>query len=194
VAHVPLEQRSTARLLIGFVGTIILPVAAAFVVVAIVAASHTRSFSSLGGRTHLKSIPVSQAACPSVVAMHDAANAFQNETPVFGLGSDGRGHLVRWPATRPALRHAADVLDVTIAAGIPHVPAPVQDYLTRVRVNIKQGREQAALANDPTAYMQRVQPLVTNGQSAFGFASDLVGHACSVDLGADNGVVTAMHP
>jgi hypothetical protein len=33
MAHVPLEQRSTTRLLLGFVGTTILPVAAAVVVI-----------------------------------------------------------------------------------------------------------------------------------------------------------------
>jgi hypothetical protein len=33
VAHVPLEQRSTARLLLGLVGTAILPIAAALAVI-----------------------------------------------------------------------------------------------------------------------------------------------------------------
>jgi hypothetical protein len=33
VAHVPLEQRSTSRLLLGFVGTVVLPVAVAAAVI-----------------------------------------------------------------------------------------------------------------------------------------------------------------
>ena len=187
-------RRRIRSIIAVFIATASVGVLAVLIVVAMSAASVGRSFSQIGQRNHLQPVPVSKNACPYVVAMHNAANVFQNQTPVLGVGFDGRGNLLPWPRTRPALSHAADVLDVTIAAGIPHVPPPVQDYLTTVRVDIRQGREEAVLANDPTTYVQRVQPLLTSGKRAFGFAGDLVGHACSVDLGADNGVESATTP
>jgi hypothetical protein len=187
-------RRRIRSFIAAFIATAAIGLLAVVIVVAISAASVARSFSHIGQRNHLQPIPVAKNACPYIVAMHNAADAFQNQTPLLGFGADGRGHLLPWPTTRLALSHAADVLDVTIAAGIPHVPPPVQAYLTTVRADIKQGREQASLTNDPNAYLQRVEPLLTSGQRAFGFAGDLVGHACSVDLGADNGVVAATNP
>ncbi len=186
-------RRRIRSIIAAFIATAAIGLLAVVVVVAI-SASVGRSFSHIGQRNLLKPIPVSKSACPYIVAMHDAANAFQSQTPLLGFGVDGRGNLVPWPTTRAALSHAADVLDVTIAAGIPYVPPPVQAYLTTVRVDIRQGREEASLTNDPNAFLQRVEPLLTSGQRAFGFAGDLVGHACSVDLKADNGVVAATNP
>src|SRR5262249_6854212 len=121
-----------------------------------------------------------------VVAMHNAANDFQSATPSLILGLDEQGQMHIWPQSRPALTHAADVLDVTIAAGEPHLPSQVQTYLARVRVDISKGRRQAALATTSSDYVTRVAPLIASGKSSFGFAGDLIGHACSVDLGADN--------
>jgi hypothetical protein len=174
-----------------FAAAFVIGSVAASVVVVIAAADFARSFGEIGQREHLKPIAIQKSACPYVVAMHDAANEFQGETPFLGYAPDAFGHLRPWPESRPSLLHAADVLDVTIAAGVPHLPAPVQTYLTRVRVDIEQGRRQAPSAATPDAYLARVTPLLANGQRAFGFAGDLIGHACSVDLGAGGGSPSA---
>jgi hypothetical protein len=164
--------------------------AAVCVVVAIAAADFLRSFDDIGKRDHLTPIPIAKSACPYVVAMHDAANEFQNEVGSFDLAVLLYPPARPWPQSRPALRHAADVLDVTIAAGIPHVPPPVRTYLTRVRIAIDEGRRAAAVAATPNAFVARVEPLIAKGRREFGYAGDLIGHACSVDLGADSAPVS----
>jgi hypothetical protein len=193
--HLPVAvSRARRRVFWGlsaFITAFVIGGIAVSVVVVLAAADFARSFGHIGERDHLKPIPVAESACPYVVAMHNAANDFQSATPIFGLAPDAHGIMRPWPQARPALSHAADVLDVTIAAGIPHVPPQVQTYLTRVRVDIDGGRRQAALAATPDAFLARVEPLLENGKTAFGFAGDLVGHACSVDLGADSAVQPA---
>jgi hypothetical protein len=173
--------------LVAFVATFLVGGVAVSVAVAFAVAGLDRSLGHLGERDHLKPIPIDASACPYVVAMHNAANDFQNATPPVELilAFDGKNRPRYWPRSRPGLTHAADVLDVTIAAGVPHLPTEVQTYLTRVRVDISKGRRQAALATTEPEYLTRVSPLIASGKSEFGFAGDLIGHACSVDLGAD---------
>jgi hypothetical protein len=186
------EQRTRRRIrsiIAVFIATTAAGLLAGSVVVAIAGVGVGEWFIGLGQpetneRPHLKAIPVSKDACPYVVAMHKAANAFESQTPAFELVPEGRGQVIRW---RPAVSHAADVLDVTVAAGIPHVPPLVQAYLMTVRVDIERERELALPAKDAGAFLSEVMlgSASTDVQRAFGFAGDLVGHACSVELGAD---------
>jgi hypothetical protein len=174
--------------LVVFVAAFLLGGVAVSVGIAFAVAGIDRSLGHMGARDHLKPIPIDASACPYVVAMHNAANDFQNATPALEFVIDEPGNPLPWTQSRAALTHAADVLDVTIAAGVPHLPPQVQTYLTRVRVNIGKGRRQAALATTRTQFLTSVEPFIDSGKSEFGFAGDLIGHACSVDLGADSSV------
>lgn len=133
-----------------------------------------------------KPIPISTAACGYVVAMHSAANDFQAAYPLFGVVLDARGNQVPWPPVRARLARAADVQDFSVAASVPHFPAEVQRYLLQVRADIAAGREQVVVAPDGITFWERNGDVFHDGQVAFGYAGDLIGRQCRVQLGADS--------
>ncbi len=145
-------------------------------------------FSKIGTaeRKHLDPIPIAANACPYVKLMHEAANRFQIAYPIFGISVDANQHQLTWPQTRQRLRHAADVFEVAIVAGTPHFPKRVRNYLDVTRVELVGGRRQLAAALDAFDFTQRTMNAFDAGKTAFGFAGDLIGHRCQVELGASD--------
>ena len=160
--------------------------AAVVVFVGIMIALIAHSLSHIGERKHLKPIPVAASACPFVEAMHDAANELQKAYPVFGVAFDPHGRALTWPQTRKRLARAGDVLEYSIAAGLGQFPAQVQGYLEEVSRQIQAGRAQLRDAHDEFDFFQRTSERWEDGQVAFGFAGDLIGGQCGVQLGADS--------
>jgi hypothetical protein len=137
-------------------------------------------------RKHLDSIPIAASACPYVEGMHEAANRFQIAYPFLGLSFDAQNRQLTWPQARARLRRATDELDFSLAAGIPHFPLRVQRYLTTARNDVLAGRRNLALARSTSDFTFGTDTLFEHGRTAFGYAGDLIGHRCSVDLGADD--------
>jgi hypothetical protein len=117
--------------------------------------------------------------------MHAAANQFQIAMPSLGTAFDAQGQELTWSETRARVTRAADVLEFTLAAGYSQFPPPIQGYLETVRNDIRLGRAEAALASDGWDFAVRTAELWNQGQTAFGYAGDLVGMQCGVQLGAD---------
>ena len=136
-------------------------------------------------RHHLKPIPIAATACPYVSAMHSAANAFQTAMPTFGIALDAHGRALTCRQTRTRLGRAANRFDASIAVSIPQFPAQLGYLLQVVRNDIHAGRIQLRAAHDGSDFWNRTNALFDHGQQAFGYAGDLVGHRCSVQLGAD---------
>jgi hypothetical protein len=155
-------------------------------VTAVVAFSYLFSNFEIKQREHLDPIPIAASACPFVEGMHEAANRFQIAYPTLGVSLDAQGRELPWPETRARLRRATDTLDFSLAAGIPHFPARVQRYLTTARNDVLAGRRTLALARSTSDLAFGANDLFEHGRTAFGYAGDLIGHRCSVDLGADD--------
>jgi hypothetical protein len=136
-------------------------------------------------RKHLDPIPIAASACPYVEGMHEAANRFQIAYPVLGASFDANMRELTWPETRARLWRATDTLDFSLAAGIPHFPVRVQRYLTTARNDVLAGRRNLALARSTSDFAFGANDLFEHGRTAFGYAGDLIGHRCSLDLGAD---------
>jgi hypothetical protein len=161
-------------------------IATPVVLVAMVIAQLGNSLSHIGERKHLKPIPISKSACPYVAFMHAAANNYQSNAPLFGIAFDANGHLVPWSRERPHLDATLQLLEGSIKAGTPHFPHPIRAQLAITQGAVHEGRLQLARSSNPGDLITRAQPAIDRGQRAFGFASDLVGHQCAVDLGADS--------
>jgi hypothetical protein len=140
------------------------------------------------GRDHLQAIPIDAAACPYVAVMHEAANQFQVAYPPLVIAYDVNGNELPWAETKARLAPAGVLLEDSITASVPHFPAQVQWYLTKVRDNIRAGREQLASATDGYDFFNRTYKTYADGKLAFGYAGDLIGHQCPVPLGADSEV------
>jgi hypothetical protein len=117
--------------------------------------------------------------------MHEAANRFQIAYPFLGVAFDEHMRELPWPQTQARLRRATDVLDFSIAVGIPHFPPRVQRYLTTARNDVLAGRRNLGVARSTSDFAFGANHLYEHGRTAFGYAGDLIGHRCSVDLGAD---------
>ena len=139
-------------------------------------------------RDHLQPIPIDVAACPYVAVMHEAANQFQVAYPPLVFAYDANGHVLAWPDTKARLAPAAVLLEDSITASVPHVPPQVQWYLTMVRDDLRSGREQLAAATDGYDFFNRTYKTYADGKRAFGYAGDLIGHQCPVQLGANSEV------
>jgi len=137
-------------------------------------------------RKHLDPIPIAAEACPYVKVMHEAANRFQIAYPTFGMSLDAQQHELTWPQARERLRRAANVLEVAIVAGMPHFPQRVQNFLDVARVDVIAGRQQLVLSTNTYDFSTRSRTRFRDGQTAFGFAGDLIGHRCGVELRADD--------
>jgi hypothetical protein len=160
--------------------------AAVVAVVVVSSVSLSNSVSNIGKREHLKPIPVAARAGPFVAAMHEAANDLQVALPIFGVALDAHGRALTWPQARARLGRAADALEFSIAAGLTQFPPRVQHYLETVRRELRAGRAQLRAARDASDFSVRTGALWRDGQDAFGFAGDLVGRQCGVQLGADS--------
>ncbi len=156
------------------------------VLVAIFVALAVSSFSHIGERKHLKPIPVAAGACPFVKAMHEEATQLQAAQPFFGVGFDAHGGMLSWRQTRARLARAGARLEFSIAGGLPQFPPEVQHYLAEVRDKVHAGRAQLRAARDAPDLIRRTSSLWADGQAAFGFAGDLIGRQCGVQLGADD--------
>jgi hypothetical protein len=152
------------------------------------------SFSHIGERKHLKPIPVAASACPFVKAMHESANQLQAAQPFFGVAFDAHGGELTWQQTRARLGRAADTLEFSLAGGLPQFPPEVQHYLVKVRDDIHAGRAQLRTARDGSDFIVRTSGLWADGQVAFGFAGDLIGRQCGVQLGADDDTTLTTSP
>jgi hypothetical protein len=147
----------------------------------------TNDLNLTTSRTHLKPIPIAASACPYVVLMHATANAFQSAEPILGeLYYDAHGNLITppWPYPRDRVLPAILNLQVAIFVSTPHFPPPIRHQLTDTLDAIHAGITQLAAAHDATG-LGTSQALVA-GQTAFGYASDLVGTQCRVPLGANS--------
>ncbi len=187
------DQANPGRLR-GVVVALIVLALVPVVLVGIFVAFAFSSFSNIGERKHLKPIPVAAGACPFVTAMHEEANQLQAAQPFFGVAFDAHGGMLSWRQTRARLARAADRLEFSIAGGLPQFPSEVQHYLVKVRDDIHAGRAQLRAAHDGYDYLAKTSGLWADGQAAFGFAGDLIGRQCGVQLGADDGTTLTTTP
>jgi hypothetical protein len=192
--HRRLEPTTRTRLFRTFLRIIGVGTVVAVPILAIVAFATLGSFLNPGiaERKHLDPIPIAAQACPYVKLMHEAANRFQIAYPILGMSLDSHQHQLTWSQTRQRLGRATDVLDVAIAAGTPHFPKRVRDFLEVARVDVVAGRRQLAVATNAQDFSTRTTSQLHDGRTAFGFAGDLIGHRCGVELRADDG--TMLYP
>jgi hypothetical protein len=169
---------------IAIIASVLMAILLAF---ALAAGALLASFANFGykERKHLAPIPIAASACPYVALMHEAANRFQLAYPIAGVSYDADMHQLAWPQTRDRLSHASDVLDVSIVAGTPHFPQQVRNYLDVTLVDLRAGRAELSAASDAGDFSFRTLQLAQDGQAAFGFAGDLIGRQCPVQLKAD---------
>jgi hypothetical protein len=132
-------------------------------------------------RAHLRSIPISPAACPAVRTIHVAANRFQRAYPNILPVSGGR----EWERARARLADATDELTFVIAGNRGRFPRPVRTQLDIVLTNLQAGRTHLTQAKDGMDLLTRASKFDGDGRTAFGYASDLVGDQCDVRLEAD---------
>jgi hypothetical protein len=136
-------------------------------------------------RKHLDPISIPASACPSVESIHKSANDLQIAYPIGSFSYDANQHALTWPQTRERLRQAANAFEYSIAAGMPHFPVRVQRYLATARDDVVAGRRHLVVAHDTADFSNRANSLFEHGQRAIGYAGDLIGHRCRVDLQAD---------
>ena len=180
------RRRRTATTILVLAGCcVLLPVIlVAAALVALSAAFANLNFDFSTHRAHLKPIPIAADACPYVHAMHQAAHDYEVAFPFPVVPStDANGRPLPWPTARARIGNAADVLEYSIIVSSSHFPAPVQRYLATVRRDLDAGREQLGLARDGMDLSGRVLSLQSDGQQAFGYASDLIGTQCGEPLG-----------
>jgi hypothetical protein len=140
----------------------------------------------VASRKHLQAIPVSKKVCPYVHLMHVAANDFQSVNPVGNLGVLAESLQAKWPEQRARLAHRLDVLEAAVSASKAQFPERIQRRLSTVITNIHAGEVQLVRARDLSGLLsERTDDIFTNGEYAFGDASDLVGNACGQRLAAD---------
>jgi hypothetical protein len=153
-------------------------------------------------RRHLDPIPIDPvASCGHVAAIHTQLEDFQTRylsaqlgidpavweqimrptgsTPTAIVGTESAS----WPEVESELDASAILLDATIANGIPSFPPRIQAELTKVREQIAIGRMQLGDV-DNAAALNVTSRTFEEGQLHAGYAGDLVGSQCPVQLGA----------
>jgi len=128
---------------------------------------------------------VSADVCPYVEVMHAAANNFQRVNPAADLFRLVGPPTVPWPQERARVRQSLNVLELSVAASQPHFPARIRERLGVVLTNIRSGRADLARARQRNDLVGPALTHFTDGEYAFGDASDLVGDACGIRLAAD---------
>lgn len=164
------------------------------VLIAAALASIGNSLTHVGERHHLKPIPISTRACPYVALMHAAANDFQAHEPTFGLILDDNGQPVPLAKERVIVDPPLARFEFAIAVSRPHFPTAVRSQLAITQDAAHQGRVLLAQASGPAELFNQSGTLLSRGQRAFGYASDLVGAQCGHGLGADSGTGSALFP
>ena len=144
-------------------------------------------------RKHLKAIPIAASACPYVRVMHAVANEVQLDEPIpaVNVAAPGAPATIAWPRSRVRFDDAIGRLELAILASEPQVPEPVRHYLDVTLADVRTGRtllktDRSGSYETNVILAQRYQNLFSDGQQAFGFAGDLIGMQCGVQLGADN--------
>jgi hypothetical protein len=167
------------------------------IIVVVALGSYAVSNFSLGfdlqtSRKHLKPIPIAASACPYVRVMHATANALQSAEPFFGLYLDRLGNAIEpqppWPQVRARVRSTLLNLQLAIFVSTPHFPPPIRHHLTDTLNAIHTGLIEVGQAQDAFDLVTRSSNTLSGGQTAFGYASDLVGRQCHVPLGANSPV------
>ena len=145
------------------------------------------------GRKHLKSIPIASSACPYVRVMHAVANEVQLDEPItaINLAVPGGPVTIAWPRSRVRFDLAIGRLELAILASESHIPAQVRQYLNVTLTDVRTGRtllktDRSGSYETNVTLAQRYQSLFSDGQQAFGYAGDLIGKQCGVQLGADS--------
>jgi hypothetical protein len=115
--------------------------------------------------------------------MHEAAGDFEKAMPFLGMGFDKHGKLMPWWRTKARLLRATDRLDFAVVASTPRFPPRVQRYLVKVHKDLTLGRPKLVNLRNGARLSDRAQNLIDDGDTAFGFAGDLVGKQCRVPLG-----------
>lgn len=159
---------------------------AMLVVIAMVIGAIGNGLSHTGQRRHLKAIPISTRACPYVALMHAAANDFQAHEPLLGLMFDANGRVLPIAKERTIIEPPLARFEFAIAIGKVHFPAAVRTQLAITQDAAHEGRARLVRASDPMALATSTSALLSKGQQAFGYASDLVGAQCGHGLGADS--------
>ena len=136
-------------------------------------------------RHHLTAIRIDHGACPGVEAMHFAAMVLRDAYhPLPGGSLDAYGHPRRWPEVRESLARFSVELRNAIDISTPSLPRRVQHYLAITRRSLDAGQRELLLAKNGLDFFVRTIRLESEGQQAFGYASDLVGDECVVPLGS----------
>jgi hypothetical protein len=169
---------------IGLVGLVLLIAFAVFVGVGIAGMAAMFDFDQ-HERKHLAPMLISARACPSVESIHQAANDLQIAYPVIGSSYDAKQRPLTWPQTRERLRRAANRFEFAIVAGTTQFPVRVQRYLAAARDDVVVGRRHLIEAHDAPDFFNRTRSLFEHGQRSLGYAGDLVGRRCRVELQAD---------
>jgi hypothetical protein len=168
------------------VGTYVLGTAAIVAIVIVgVATAVALRMDFATHRRHLASIRISDASCPGVEAMHYAASDLREAYPLVGSSwMDARGHVRQWPVLRDSLARSSDALRSAIDLASPSLPRRVRHYLSVTRADLDAARPHLLLARNSVDFFIRTNQLYSDGQEAFGYASDLIGNRCAVPLGS----------
>jgi len=170
---------------------VVIRVAVASLVVAAIVGLALYSLSNIfnlkTSRTHLTAIPIAASACPYVLLMHASANTFQSAEPIFDeIYIDAHGNDVTppWPDTRARiLAVLLNLQAVIFVSTLPTTdPTPTDPTLDAIHT----GLTQFAAAQHPFGLATGTSQALEAGQTAFGYASDLVGTQCRVPLGANS--------
>ena len=148
------------------------------------------------GRKHLDPVPISAHACPYVRVMHAAANEVQRDKPVPAFDLRVKGDLehklnATFPRSRPRFANALATFELAIVISEPHFPDRVRHFLNTTVADVRTGRAVLKTATN-RALVMRYSNLYDSGERAFGYAGDLVGHRCGVQLGADNSTMPSL--
>ena len=179
-------RRATRRWLVGTSCLAAAALVGAGYVAAIDAIRDFEPFRFGSDREHLDEIPISGAACRSVVAIHAAANDFQLAYTSAVLGFDARQQQSTWPVLRNDVDRTALALETAIEEGIPVFPRPARRQLRKVRAALGEGRTRLGAVPDFEQLDRDTGGLFEAGQEHFGLAGDLVGDQCAVPLRADD--------
>ncbi len=190
---------------IGLLAAIVAAACAGYGVALFAVGAMHFDFFSASDRRHLDPIPIDRTkACGSVETIHAALDSLNTSYTAATLGispeqwiqlrggvesgtlrsDDFATRQPSWPAVEADVDAAAARLDLILVAGIPHFPRPLRKELSIVRASIADGRRQLAEIDDTQELGSLTSRAFDRGKLHAGYASDLVGHQCSVPLGA----------
>jgi hypothetical protein len=122
-----------------------------------------------------KPIPIPQAACPYLrLVSVAAANAGAPWSQVFDSNPPS------WAQFSSQLRGPLGALDIALGDAIPHVPVPVANDLSTVRLRVENGRRELEIQTSVTDYLDTSG--VADGYLTLQHASALVDNACGFTL------------